>query len=151
MKKIRKMNSDSLKKTYSPSGFNLKKFAIVTSVLFLVFYGLFNARKLIIGPRIEILEPKTSEVETDSSTITIRGRAENAAFLNLNERPIFTDTNGLFEEKLLLSEGFNTIEIRARDRFKKETEKTVMVYYKPKASEPTSDSVSRTNTNLIIE
>jgi len=146
------MNLDKFKKPYSlESGFNLKKFAATVSLVFLVSYGLFNARKLIMGPSIEIFEPKTEEVETDSNIITIKGKALNAAFINLNERPIFADTNGIFEEKLLLSEGFNTIEIKARDRFKKEIQKTVTVYYKPKDQRPGNAGVSSTNTKLILE
>lgn len=103
---------------------------IVVSVLLLISYGIFNARNLLLGPSIEIFSPTSSEIETESNTITVKGQAKNIVFLSLNERPIFVDPEGLFEEKLLLSPWFNIIEIKARDRFKKEVQKIIKVYYK---------------------
>ena len=101
----------------------------MASVLLLISYGIFNARNLIIGPTIEIFSP-AKDIETTENVIDIKGRAENVAFISLNEKPIFVDKEGLFDEKLLLSPGSNIIEIRARDRFKKEILKTINIYYK---------------------
>ena len=50
--------------------------------------------------------------------------------------------DGLFEEKLLLSPGSNIIEIKARDRFKKETEKIINIYYKQSATVGTTTNES---------
>lgn len=111
-------------------GFNIKLFLIIFSILLLVSYGIFNARNLILGPSIEIFSPASLQIETEENTITIKGRAKNIVYLSLNERPISVDTEGLFEEKLLLSPWFNIIEIKARDRFKKEVCKTIKIYYK---------------------
>jgi hypothetical protein len=113
----------------SQSGFNVRLFVIILSVLLLVSYGIFNARDLIIGPTIEMYSP-TKDMETEENTITITGKAENVAFISLNQRPISVDMDGLFSEKLLLSPGSNIVEIKAKDRFKKETEKTITIYYK---------------------
>ena len=111
------------------SGFNIKWFVIVISILLLVSYGIFNARNLLIGPTIEIFSP-AKDTETGEKVIDIKGQVKNAAFISLNEKPIFVNTEGLFEEKLLLSPGSNIIEIRVRDRFKKEVLKTLKIYYK---------------------
>ena len=110
-------------------GFNIRRFIIIFSVILLLSYGVFNARNLIIGPMIEIYSP-SQNTETKENLLTIKGRAKNIAFLSLNSKQIFVDMEGLFEEKLLLSPGSNIIEIRAKDRFKKETLKTLKVYYK---------------------
>lgn len=110
-------------------GFNIKLFVIITSIILLVSYGLFNARNLIIGPTVEIFSP-AADLKTEQNILIIKGRAKNISFLSLNEKPIFVDTEGLFEEKLLLSPGSNIIEIKAKDRFKKEVLKTIRVYYK---------------------
>lgn len=118
-------------------GFNIKRFVIIASILLLISYGIFNSRNLIIGPVIEIFNP-AKDIETAENIIGIKGRAKNIAFLSLNEKPIFVDTEGLFEERLLLSPGSNIIEIRAKDRFKKEILKTIKVYYKQNA--PTLDN-----------
>jgi len=111
------------------SGFNIKRFIIITSVLLLISYGIFNARNLIMGPTVEIFSP-TKDTETVENVIDIKGKAQNVAFISLNEKPIFVDPEGKFSEKLLLSPGSNIIEIKARDRFKKEILKTIKIYYK---------------------
>jgi len=118
------------------SGFNIKLFIIIVSIFLLVSYGIFNARNLIMGPTIEIFSP-TDNIETTENILTIKGKAGNISFLSLNERPIFVNTEGLFEEKLLLSPGSNIIEIKAKDRFKKEVFKTIKVYYKQGTTTPT--------------
>ena len=111
------------------SGFNVKRVVIIVSVFLLISYGIFNARNLIMGPTIEVFSP-ANNTETETNLLTVKGRAENIVFISLNEKPIFVNKEGLFEEKLLLSPGSNIIEIRARDRFKKEVLKTIEIYYK---------------------
>ena len=111
------------------SGFNVRRFVIILSIFLLISYGIFNARNLIMGPVIEIFSP-TKDMETEENTLVVSGRARNITFISLNEKPIFVDTGGLFEEKLLLSPGSNMIQIKARDRFKKEVLKTINIYYK---------------------
>lgn len=110
-------------------GFNIRRFILTFSVFLLVSYGLFNARSLIVGPSVEIFSP-TQNTETYENIVELKGRAKNTTFISINEKPIFIDTEGLFQEKLLLSPGSNIIQIKAKDRFKKEIQKTINVYYK---------------------
>ena len=130
------------------SGFNIRLFVVIVSALLLISYGIFNARNLIIGPTIEIFSPAATETETAENVITVKGRAKNITFISLNERPIFVDPEGLFEEKLLLSPGSNIIEIKARDRFKKETLKTIKIYYK---QSPVPDGTGQSTTTLEVK
>ncbi len=108
------------------------------AVLLLIVYGVFNARKLIEGPQIEVFEP-TSGVEMRTNPISIKGVAKNITFLSLNEKPIAIDTAGIFEEKLLLSPGYNTIRIYAKDRFKQDTVKEIKIYYNDNHQSTTTD------------
>jgi hypothetical protein len=117
------------------TGFNVRLFVIIIFVVLLVSYGIFNARNLITGPTIEIFSPGQN-TETGENVIDIKGQAKNVTFISLNEKPISVDMEGLFEEKLLLSPGSNIIEIRARDRFKKEIIKTIKIYYKQSTTTP---------------
>ena len=117
------------------SGFNIRLFVVIVSVLLLVSYGIFNARNLIIGPTIEIFSPER-DMETEENILTIKGVVKNVAFISIGGKPIFIDKEGSFEEKLLLSLGSNIIEIRARDRFKKEILKTIKIYYKQSTTTP---------------
>jgi hypothetical protein len=110
-------------------GFNVKLFVIILSIVLLISYGIFNARNMIMGPIIEIFSP-IENTETVENVLVIKGRVENASFISLNEKPIFVNKEGLFEEKLLLSPGSNTIQIKAKDYFKKEVLKTIKIYYK---------------------
>lgn len=114
------------------SGFNIRLLIIGLSVVLLISYGIFNARNLIIGPKIEILSPTstTETIETSENTISVKGIVKNMSFLSLNGRAISANTEGYFDEKLILSLGMNIIEIKARDRFKNEVQKTIKVYYK---------------------
>lgn len=123
------MNHYNLKQgEATEGGYNAKVFTVIFAVVLLVSYGLYNARDLIRGPSIEILSPPHF-TETRENTVTIKGMAKNVTFISLNERPISIDPKGVFEEKLLLSQGSNIIVLKGRDRFKKEVSETLEVYY----------------------
>ncbi len=102
---------------------------IVLLVLIIVGYSLFQAQKLLTGPVIDIYSPQNGATYSQA-LIEIEGRAKNIAYLNLNDRPIFTDGSGYFKEKLLLSPGYNVIKLDARDKFKKYTEKKLELILK---------------------
>jgi hypothetical protein len=102
---------------------------IVLLGLIILGYSLFQAQKLLSGPIIDIYSPKSGATYTES-LIEIEGRARNISYLNLNDRPIFTDKNGYFKEKFLLSPGYNVIKLDARDKFKTHTEKKLELILK---------------------
>jgi hypothetical protein len=107
----------------------LKTGAIVLLGAVIVIYSLFQGSKLLTGPVIEVKTPQNGE--TFSQTlIEVTGNARNISYINLNDRPIFTDKDGNFKEKLLLSPGYNIIKLDAKDKFKKYTEKKLEVILK---------------------
>ena len=97
--------------------------------LIILDYSLFQAWKLISGPIVDIYTPQNGATYSQT-LIEIDGRARNISYINLNDRPIFTDKDGYFKEKLLLSPGLNVIKLDARDKFKKYTEKKLEVILK---------------------
>lgn len=108
---------------------NLRRKIVWIIFVVIIFYAFWNGRNLILGPSIDLLEPK------DGATIIlnpvlIKGMAKNASFISLNSRPIFTDKVGVFSEEILLREGYNVLEIEAADRFGKKTKEVVRLYYK---------------------
>ena len=110
----------------------LSKLKIILYVLFgiiIVGYSIFQAWKLISGPIIDIYSPQNGATYTNT-LIEISGRARNVSYLNLNDRPIFTDKDGYFKEKLLLLPGYNIIKLDARDKFKTYTEKKLELILK---------------------
>ncbi|HEY0221131.1 MAG TPA: hypothetical protein VGC58_02815 [Candidatus Paceibacterota bacterium] len=98
-------------------------------LLIIIGYGLFQAQKIIVGPVIDIYSPENGRT-FNQALIEVEGRAKNVAYINLNDRPIFTDKNGYFKEKFLLSPGYNIIKLDARDKFKKTTEKKLELILK---------------------
>ncbi len=98
-------------------------------VLVIIGYTLFQAQKVIFGPIIDIYTPENGSTY-NQSLIEISGRARNIAYLNLDDRPIFTDQNGYFHELMLLSPGYNIIKLDARDKFKTYREKIIQVILK---------------------
>lgn len=107
----------------------LKIGSLVLLGLIIASYSTFQAWKIIQGPVITIYSPENGKTFTQA-LIEVEGKAKNVSHLNLNDRPIFTDKTGYFNEKFLLSPGYNVIKIDATDKFKKYTEKRLYLVLK---------------------
>ncbi len=94
-----------------------------------VGYSLFQAHAIINGPVITVYSPQNGTVYTNT-LIEIRGKVENVSYLNLNGKQIFTNSKGEFNEKLLLSPGYNILVLDAKDKFGKKTEKKLELILK---------------------
>lgn len=103
-------------------------FLIVLFVL-LVAYSLYQARFLILGPRIEVTAPFSGQT-VQSPMVTIEGTAKNVAWISLNDYQIFTDENGRWSEEVLISEGISIMTVKARDRFGRETKTSIQIVLK---------------------
>lgn len=103
-----------------------KKALLITGIVLLSAYILFQARFLILGPRVTIASPVDGQVFS-SALITASGTAQNITFISLQDRPIFLDEKGAWQENLLLPRGRSSIIVKARDRFGRETESIVRV------------------------
>jgi hypothetical protein len=97
--------------------------------IIIVSYSIFQAWKIIQGPIINVYSPQNGQT-FNQSLIEVEGTVKNVSHINLNDRPIFTDKNGYFKEKFLLSPGYNVIKLDASDKFKKNTEKRLTVILK---------------------
>lgn len=89
------------------------------ALVFVFVYIAFQARFLILGPQI-VLESETTGLHNERQ-ITLTGKAANISRLWLNDRPIFTDAQGDFQEILTLENGYTISTIRAEDRYGRET------------------------------
>lgn len=107
------------------------KILITISVLFLIGYIAFNSRFLLRGPEIAIagMEDAENKIVTDNKDFSLSGVISHSSFISINNRPIFIDESGNFNEKLLLSNGLSIIDIYARDKFGKEVRKKIDVVY----------------------
>lgn len=106
------------------------KIIIISIILLCLFsYTAYEVQKVVLGPKIQVISPQNGSLVSNSYT-EISGIATNVKDITLNDRKIFIDEKGNFKEKLLLSYGYNTIVIRAIDKFGKVAEKIIEVIYK---------------------
>ncbi len=108
---------------YAPTVTLRNLLLVVLSVSFAALLGtylIFQARFLILGPQIT-LEP-THIGRVNQPVVTLRGDARNITRLWLNDRPIFTDRTGRFEEALVLENGYTIATLTAEDRYGRRTE-----------------------------
>ena len=102
----------------------LKTSLFTLIILGVAGYSYYQAWDFLVGPRLTILSPSNGAT-VENALVDIEGIAENIAHITLNDRPIFIDEAGAFKEKLLLSRGYNIMEVTAEDRFGRETNKTL--------------------------
>lgn len=81
-----------------------------------LIYGIFRAVPLLSGPSIEILSPKNGDVVA-STTFEISGRVLRAKEILLQGKPISTDTEGYFSERLVSSSPYTIIILVATDKY----------------------------------
>ena len=91
-----------------------------------VFYGYFEARNFILGPSLTINSPQNGQT-TDDSLVEITGQAKRIARIYLNDRQIFTRADGTFAESLILSVGYNIIEVKALDQVGRQVKKIIEI------------------------
>ncbi|MBP6924312.1 MAG: hypothetical protein KBB78_01965 [Candidatus Pacebacteria bacterium] len=105
---------------YSYSFRTLVRYWITAIVLLLMLlFVVFQARFLIVGPRIVITD--APEGPQNQRQITISGTAYNISHLWLNDRAIYTDAKGNFKETIVLENGYTIATLRAEDRYGRTT------------------------------
>lgn len=128
------------------------RYIIASSLLLLLgAYSLYQARAIIFGPQISIVSHYDGEV-VERPLVEVEGHAKNVAWISFNDRQIFTDEEGLWEEKLIVSEGLSIITLKARDRFGRETEKILRLILPEQPEEilPEPEEVSTSTETEII-
>lgn len=88
---------------------------VITLCTLFASYVIFQARHIIVGPRITLLD----EIPAPSATTTrtLHGIAENIVSLSLNGKTIYTDDAGVFQETLVLPLGYTVVNLTAEDRY----------------------------------
>ena len=113
--------------------FNFRFFIIfclgACSVLLITLFIIFQARYLILGPQIAL----TTELvgPQNERRVYVEGTAHNISRLWLNDRTIYTDTQGNFKEALILESGYTVATLRAEDRYGRITTITRPLVYVP--------------------
>lgn len=102
---------------------------IVLFISFIIGYSYFQSRNLIRGPQIVLASPTTGAT-LSNQVVEIKGSASNISFLSLNDRQIFVDNKGNFNEELLLSPGYNVWTISAKDKFGRIVNKKIELVFR---------------------
>lgn len=103
--------------------FTPKTIIVLVSLLLGVLavgYVASQIRSVLAPPLLELEEPG-EDITIQGNTLVISGRAEVGADVTINEQIVLLDRNGQFTESLILSPGLNVIEVKARNRFEKES------------------------------
>ena len=110
------------------SKYILRVAIIVIFFVLIAGYSAYQARKIIRGPEISIYSP-TDGATVNDALVEIKGKASNIKDISLDDKPIFIDEQGNFNEKLLMPSGYTIISMKASDRFGNKTEKSISIYY----------------------
>jgi len=108
----------------------IKKIGIILVMVIIVGYTFYQTKNMIYGPVLVISYP-SSGMTMKNSLIEVRGFVKNASYITMNDNQIFVDEEGNFRENILLSEGYNVIEVNIKDKFEREkTEVLELMYIK---------------------
>ncbi len=106
----------------------LAKIGLIIFFLLLIGYAYYEARAMLYGPQIQV--PSETIMVSEPHT-QIRGQASYISELRLNGGTVHVTEDGKFAEELLLAPGENRLIFDAKDKFGRETQEVVTVYYKP--------------------
>lgn len=88
-------------------------------ILFLVIgYLFYQLHFLVSPPKLEVFEP-VDDFITSNVLIKIIGQTEPGSRLTINGESSYLNTEGRFEQEIILSQGLNNIKIEATNRFGK--------------------------------
>lgn len=104
-----------------------RHYIVAAIFLCIAAYALFQARFVLLGPRLAFTS-HTDGQTAEEALIILEGTAKNVSHLSLNGRQIFTNQEGVWSERFLLSEGSNTVTLQARDRFGHEEAETARIF-----------------------
>jgi len=107
----------------------LKFYSLIVLGIIVVGYSIFQAQKIISGPKITVVSPINGATYT-TALIEVKGVAKNVSTLMLNDRPLYTDKAGNFSDTLLLNPGYTILKLEAKDKFGSETKKVIEIIYK---------------------
>jgi hypothetical protein len=120
-----------MKKLNLQKSFLLSCLAIVIAVVF------YNTKDLFLGAPLSIQTALDGATVTDSF-LPISGNAKHAFGVEINGRSVAIDKNGSFNDGVVLSPGYNIVEITGQDRFGKEKHKVFHLVAEPSSAVATN-------------
>lgn len=97
--------------------------------LFILVYAFIRSWGLVFGVKIKNVNISNGATYTES-VLNITGNAKHAVLLILNDREISLNQQGNFNETISLLPGYNTISLKAKDKFGNSDEENYQLIYK---------------------
>ena len=154
---LNKDNKDKNKKrkplNISPFIFTPKKI-LISTITIVIILGLFllyrEINSFANAPNLVIFSPQDN-IQTSDNSIYVEGLTDKDSLLYINGQSIFVGDDGRFKEKLTLQSGLNTINVKAVNKFSKETEKSLSIRSDYQGQEKTADQEPLVNENSPTE
>jgi len=102
---------------------------VAVVVIGLLGYIWFQVKSFAAAPPLEI-NNQQAEIVVSMDNITISGKTDSTANLNINGEAVAVEPDGSFSEEIQLEKGINTVEISAKNKAQKETTKTIQILCK---------------------
>lgn len=102
----------------NPKRIDSKIFLIGAIVLLILFYLGWSTKRVLFAPEIKLLSPSQDTVVKEES-LMIQGKTDSRANVFVNGQPVEEMDKGVFQQKISLLPGLNTIEISAKKRYSK--------------------------------
>lgn len=130
---------DSATYTFSPRSI----LVILTGLFILIMVGYigWQLSQLSAPPIISLTNQEKSVV--NSSYVIISGEVDGGSDVLINDSPVLTSPDGSFSERVTLVEGSNQIKITAKNKFGKETTKTIIVDSKTNSSQKSTNELKK--------
>jgi hypothetical protein len=94
----------------------IKTITLLLAIICVAGYALYQAQNLIKGPQLSLQSPFNGTTVQEPA-VAIKGMAKNISYISLNDRQIYVDKDGQFNEELLLAPGYNVWKLEAKDKF----------------------------------
>ncbi|MEI6022417.1 MAG: hypothetical protein WCQ32_01060 [bacterium] len=99
-----------------------KKIIGITLGVLTIGFIYHNSKDALFGAKLSVTIAPDGSTITDS-TLPIEGYAPKVKSVTINQHPVAIDTAGHFKDEVLLSPGYNIIEVSTIDSFNKKTTK----------------------------
>ena len=119
---------------------SLKKIIISASLLGVLCVVAYNTKDLFFGTPFSV-STASDGTTIPSAFLPISGVAKHAATLEVNGRIVALDTSGAFSDGVVLSPGYNIVEILQTDRFGKESRKVFHLVAEPSTAVATAMNI----------
>ncbi len=106
-----------------------RSYLILAVILVVLFYIVFQFSFIFVGPKLTVATPKSKQ-EVSGHFVSVSGKTDPYATVLVNNEEVYVDLTGSFQKTLYVYSGNKKITIVAKNRFGKETRRTIDISVK---------------------